>query len=260
MKTSLSMVLVLVCICGCSIPFVADQEASGTVDITYVLNYTPTSEKNQIGVWIEDNDGNYVKSLYVTPHAANGKWRERPDMLSEWARKSDWKNASSADVDAVSRITQAVGPQTVVWDLTDKLGAPVSTGIYIYKIEGFRSGTNCVLWRGRIDVGGNGSTSVAEAIYTHSDAAEKGLLLEEVKAAYFNSYVDQGLSQQEWPDAVSSATVPVTDLQKVTLNGVEFLVDSNYQFFTWKELPSDVKYERMPVKEFTASISKNLYR
>ena len=54
------------------------------------------------------------------------------------------------------------------------------------------------------------------------------------------------------PDTVSSATVPVTDLQKITLNGVKFLVNSNYQFFTWKELPSDVKYERMPVKEFTS--------
>ena len=257
MKTLLSIVCILVCICGSAIPVISDQEASGTVDITYVLHLTPTNLKNQIAVWIEDNDGNYVKSLYATRDAAIGKWKERPDMLTQWVRKSDWGNASPADVDAVSSVAQATGPQTVVWDLTDQSGQPVSTGTYIYKIEGFRSGTNCVLWRGRIYVGGNGSTSVAEAIYTHSDAAEKGLLLEKVKAVYSSSRVhqdpSQGPSYGPWPepDAISSATVPVTDLQKITLNGVKFLVDSKYQFFTWEELPPDLIIERMPVKEFT---------
>ena len=58
-------------------------------------------------------------------------------------------------------------------------------------------------------------------------------------------------SRKQGPDAGSSATVPVTDLQKITLNGVKFLVDSKYQFFTWEELPPDLIIERMPVKEFT---------
>jgi hypothetical protein len=61
----------------------------------------------------------------------------------------------------------------------------------------------------------------------------------------------RGPSQGRGADAVSSASVPVTDLQNITLNGVEFMVDKNYPFFAWKELPSDVKLERMPVKEFT---------
>ncbi len=61
----------------------------------------------------------------------------------------------------------------------------------------------------------------------------------------------RGPSKGRGPDAVSSASVPVTDLKKITLNGVEFMVDKSYQFFTWKALPSDVEYERMPVKEFT---------
>ena len=252
MKNLLFIILILVCLSVCGIPLVSAQEVSGTVDITYVLNYTPTSEKNQVAVWIEDNERNYVKSLYATLHAANGKWKVRPDMLGEWARKADWVNATQVDVDAITSVIQAAGSQKVVWNLTDQSGEPVSAGTYIYKVEGFKSGTNCVLWRGRIHVGGKGNTSVAEAIYTHSDAAEKGLLLEDVRAAYFNSYVNQGSSQEKWPDAVSAATTPVTDLQKITLNGVEFLVNNNYQFFTWKELPPDLIIERMPVKQFTS--------
>jgi len=62
----------------------------------------------------------------------------------------------------------------------------------------------------------------------------------------------RGPSQGRGPDSMSSASVPVTDLKKITLKGVDFMLDKNYQFFTWKGLPSDVKYERMPLKEFTS--------
>jgi hypothetical protein len=184
MKPLFPIVLILVCICGCSIPFVADQEASGTVSITYILHRTPTSGSNQVAVWIEDEDGNYVKSLYATRFAADGGFKQRPDTLPEWVRISDWENASPAEVDAVSAATQAVGTRTVVWDLTDRSGVPVSTGTYIYKIEGNISRANRVVWQGSIDVVGKGNTSVAEGTYYPTDAAEKGLLLEEVKAVY----------------------------------------------------------------------------
>jgi len=184
MKTLFTIVLILVCICGCAAPLLADQEASGTVSITYVLHSIQTRGSNQIAVWIEDGDGNYVKSLFATSFGADGGFKKRPDTLSEWVRISDWENASSAEVDAVSGATQTAGTKTIVWDLTDRAGMPVTTGTYIYKVEGNISMENCVLWQGKIDVGGNGSTSVAEATYSPSDAAKKGLLLEQVQAVY----------------------------------------------------------------------------
>ncbi len=45
----------------------------------------------------------------------------------------------------------------------------------------------------------------------------------------------------------SGATV----VSLVTLNGTDFNLYKKYDFFTWKELPSDVKYERSPVVAFT---------
>ena len=41
-------------------------------------------------------------------------------------------------------------------------------------------------------------------------------------------------------------------VKTVTINGVEFNLYADYDFFTWDDLPADVKYERMPVKEFTS--------
>ncbi len=39
--------------------------------------------------------------------------------------------------------------------------------------------------------------------------------------------------------------------QMVTINSINFEVSGAYKFFTWKELPSDVIYERQPVQLFT---------
>ncbi len=39
--------------------------------------------------------------------------------------------------------------------------------------------------------------------------------------------------------------------QTVTINNIDFDVSAGYQFFTWNDLPSDVRYERQPVKTFT---------
>ncbi len=49
----------------------------------------------------------------------------------------------------------------------------------------------------------------------------------------------------------SRNTAPKIPMGKVTLNGVEFTLYDKLKFFKWNELPSDVKYERMPIKEFT---------
>lgn len=45
-----------------------------------------------------------------------------------------------------------------------------------------------------------------------------------------------------------SSQMPVAE---VILNGVPFKLYKKYDFFTWQELPSDVEYERMGIKEFT---------
>ena len=38
----------------------------------------------------------------------------------------------------------------------------------------------------------------------------------------------------------------------MAINAINFEVSAAYNFFTWKELPSDVRYERQPVQSFTS--------
>lgn len=41
------------------------------------------------------------------------------------------------------------------------------------------------------------------------------------------------------------------DRQKININQIEFDVNANYEFFTWQNLPEDLKYERNEIVSFT---------
>jgi len=154
MKTFLTTLFLLVFICITGVPFASGKDTLGTVTILYVLDRTQTIASNQIAVWVEDDGGNYIKSLFTTKFGAEGGFKKRPDTLPEWVEKSSWENATPEEVDAVSGATPQSGTISVVWDLTDRTGKPVSVGTYVYKIEGIISWKNRVVWQGRIDVGG----------------------------------------------------------------------------------------------------------
>lgn len=50
---------------------------------------------------------------------------------------------------------------------------------------------------------------------------------------------------------MSGSDGPAEVFGEVSLNGVKFKLYKKYDFFTWDNLPDDVKYERMGIKEFT---------
>lgn len=81
----------------------------------------------QTAVWIEDAQGNFVKSLYVSGFSANVK--ENQVVLPEWA------GASEFQVDAVTSASISAGQHTYEWDLTTTNGNQVQDGKYVVKIE-----------------------------------------------------------------------------------------------------------------------------
>ena len=184
MKFLLKIIFMLIFICIAIIPLSSGKEISGTVTISYVLHKIPTMASNQIAVWIEDEDGSYVKTLYATQFTARGGFKKRTQSLPEWIKKSEWENRSQAEIDAVSGATQQAGMNELLWDLTDSAGKKLAAGTYVYKIEGIIYWENRVIWQGRINVGGEENTSIAQATYFPQDANKRGILLEQVKAVY----------------------------------------------------------------------------
>jgi len=95
--------------------------------IDFILGFRDELEP-QTAVWIEDRDGNFVKTIYVS--GFSGHVKEREVRLPKWANSSKF-----VDVDAVTGASINIGHHIYVWDLKDSLGRRVTAGEYVVKVE-----------------------------------------------------------------------------------------------------------------------------
>ena len=82
----------------------------------------------QTAVWIENKDGKFVKTVYVS--GFSGYAKEKQVNLPEWAESSKF-----ADTDGVTGASIDIGHHIYVWDLKDNSGSEVNPGEYIIKAE-----------------------------------------------------------------------------------------------------------------------------
>ncbi|EID86061.1 putative periplasmic protein (DUF2271) [Treponema sp. JC4] len=90
----------------------------------------------QVAVWLEDEKGNYIRTLYVTERASHKSWifgpkEGRPESLPVWYGAS--KNESASDKVTVSHNLDAVTGATPKSALT--LTAQIEVRDYIIKAE-----------------------------------------------------------------------------------------------------------------------------
>ncbi|MDR3588275.1 MAG: DUF2271 domain-containing protein [Negativicutes bacterium] len=178
--------IAIVCLaCMLLLATAAGAATQGTVNISFDLERIGAIASNQYAVWIEDNNGKYIRTLSATRFAATGGLAKRPATLPTWAKASDWTN-NPKDVDAVSTATPGSGSLTVVWDCKDDSGQAVPAGTYVYKVEGNNFWENGFIWSGTIVVGQGAASSAATVQYLpdQAKATEKGMLVTNVKASY----------------------------------------------------------------------------
>jgi tetratricopeptide (TPR) repeat protein len=82
----------------------------------------------QTAVWVEDADGKFVKTVYVS--GFSGHAREKQVNLPKWSGSSKF-----ADVDGVTAASINVGHYIYVWDMKNSSGAKVKPGKYVVKVE-----------------------------------------------------------------------------------------------------------------------------
>ncbi|MBP3039159.1 DUF2271 domain-containing protein [Bacillaceae bacterium Marseille-Q3522] len=156
----------------------------GLVDIHYQLYHLDRLASNQIAIWIEDSNRNYIKTLRASSFTANGGYRMRPESLPEWREAADWEHSSADQVQMVSLPEQESGMHVAYWDCTDDSGQPVQPGTYVYKIEGNIRWENRVIYSGEITVGSEANRTDAQAQFLPETAASEGTLLESVSAGF----------------------------------------------------------------------------
>ena len=73
----------------------------------------------QIAVWVEDSDGTYVDTLFVTKKASGNKWigspkNGRPESLPDWYRAKGQNPAEKISKDEVDATTSATPKKGIV--------------------------------------------------------------------------------------------------------------------------------------------------
>ena len=86
-----------------------------------------TELEPQTAVWIEDEDGQFIKTLYVS--GFSGHVGATQIVLPEWAE------ASNFETDATTGASIAAGWHQYTWDLTDHDGNQVNEGTYTVNVE-----------------------------------------------------------------------------------------------------------------------------
>jgi hypothetical protein len=92
-----------------------------------IISYTVMSfsgNKPQEAVWIEDNAGNFIRTLFVSNHTA-----------SAHSTLPTWNSKSGGLTNGTSGATKNAGSFNANWACVDKNGVVVISGTYRYRIE-----------------------------------------------------------------------------------------------------------------------------
>ncbi|MBM3331948.1 DUF2271 domain-containing protein [candidate division WOR-3 bacterium] len=97
------------------------------VVVSFVLGFQDELAP-QTAVWVEDDKGGYVRTLYVSGFSGHAK-KAQVD-LPFWARSSEFRSC-----DAVTGASIDLGQHIYTWDLKDLDGRTVQPGNYVIKVE-----------------------------------------------------------------------------------------------------------------------------
>jgi hypothetical protein len=102
---------------------------SPVVSVDFILGFQDALPP-QTAAWVEDKNGKFVKTLYVS--GFSGYVKEKQLWLKEWAADSKF-----ADADVVTSASINVGHHIYLWELKDHTGKSVKPGEYVVKVEVF---------------------------------------------------------------------------------------------------------------------------
>jgi hypothetical protein len=122
-----------------------------TAEISFSFSRLGGHGTNQFAVWIEDEAGNYIKTLLATRFTVSEKgWTTRPASLPVWIEKSKRPEMARAEIDALTGSTPQTGKLAYQWDFTDKGGAKVKAGKYKIILQATLRDENQVIYSAEI--------------------------------------------------------------------------------------------------------------
>ncbi len=150
--------------------------AAGQVEISLTYQRLSGSASNQYAIWIEDETGSYVCTLYATRFTADGGWERRPLSLARWVKVSALPEMTPAAVDTFSGATPRPGEQIYVWDCTNDAGDEVPAGKYVVCVEGTLRNEDVVIYTALVEIGGPSAEAEVQTEYFGKETEDRTML------------------------------------------------------------------------------------
>ena len=157
---------------------------------------------NQYAVWIENEKGEVVKTLFVTSFTTKGRVRgrsaegrlqgkneqpmrgyiKRPACVPTWVKAAQANDLTDQQLDAVTGATpQASGIQTFTWDFTDQQGKAVQKGTYKVFVEATLFNASTITYSGTFSTQDKAGNVTLTSQLTEPDEKHKNMVTD-VKA------------------------------------------------------------------------------
>jgi len=147
-----------------SIPAMAQNKNSKsakvkTLEVSFNYQKQAGPGSNQYAVWIENEKGEVVKTLFVTSYTTKGRTRngeqpmrgydKRPNCVPTWVKASKAKELTDQQLDAFTGATpQSNGKQVFTWDFKDQQGKTVPQGTYRVFVEATLYQSSSIIYTG----------------------------------------------------------------------------------------------------------------
>ena len=117
-----------------------------TLEVSFNYQRQPGPGSNQYAVWIENDKGDVVRTLFVTSYTTKGRTRpgeepmrgyvKRPNCVPTWVKQAKAAEQNDQQLDAFTGATPKTGgTQIFTWDFTDQQGKAVKKGAYRVFVE-----------------------------------------------------------------------------------------------------------------------------
>ena len=163
----------------------AEKVRSLEVSFDYKRQAGPGS--NQYAVWIENERGEVVKTLFVTSFTTKGRTRageqpmrgyvKRPACVPVWVKASKAEEQTDQQLDAFTGATpKADGTQTFTWDFTDQAGKMVKKGTYKVFVEATLFGESDIVYSGTFTTKDKAGVVILTPTLTKEDENHKDMV------------------------------------------------------------------------------------
>lgn len=185
------IIVILIAVSAFTAATCASRKAAKELEISFSYNKQQGPGSNQYAVWVEDEAGAVVKTLFVTEFTSKGRSRGgqpaqrgytfRPTCMPSWVKAVKAETLTDAQMDAFTGATPAAsGLQTFTWDFTDQEGMAVPAGTYTVYLQATYYNEGIVTYSGTFSNKDTGPLALKEEFA--ADVQEHKDMITNVKA------------------------------------------------------------------------------